>query len=202
MPCLIPSPATTDAIPLQSHKRSRARITCHCRVRTFSILGDSVSSAICIRHPDLRFYLQAPWKWNHCNDTPKANFTLVWHKVQGNSAAGSLWKFSFPCYFLPRIFFKKRKKRTFSTFKLLFTPQSEQSLQQIYVQWTQFTKHQKIKHDQDGSISLEGLYHDIVSNIPKHKLFPVTISISNPSERYMRNFRFNCCPLRWTLKQS
>lgn len=37
---LIPSPATTDAIPLQSCKRSRVRITCHWRVRSFSILGD------------------------------------------------------------------------------------------------------------------------------------------------------------------
>lgn len=115
MQCLIPSPATTDAILLQSHKRSRPRITCHCRVLSFSILGDSVSSAICTRHPDLRLYLQAPWKWNHCNDTPKANFTLVWHEVQGNSAAGSLWKFSFPCYFLPRIlFFKKKEKKEHS----------------------------------------------------------------------------------------
>lgn len=77
----------------------------------FPSLVTSVSSAMCVRHSDLSLYLQAPWKWNHCNDTPNANFTLVWHEVQGNSAAGSLWKFSFPCYFLPRIFKKKKKKQ-------------------------------------------------------------------------------------------
>jgi len=52
----------------------------HWHASCFFILGDlRLLSQAYIRHTTLGLYLLATWKLNYCNDTPKANFTLVWH---------------------------------------------------------------------------------------------------------------------------
>lgn len=160
----------------------------------FFILGDlCFLSQVYSKHRTLRLYLLATWKLNYCNDTPKANFTLVWQEVQGNSEFGSL-KVLLSLLF-PSKNVKKKKKSSPLLNCCSLTKMNSPHTKCISSEHRSWNI-SKLKISKMAAVSLKECI------MPEYKISSVTNSILDLLKDTSKVATLNCCTLKWRLKWS